>query len=50
VIYTFWNLWRERNRRIFDNKMETVLAGGCENQIGYRAKNKSVHVGAATLL
>jgi len=25
VIYTFWNLWKERNRRIFDNKMETVL-------------------------
>jgi hypothetical protein len=25
VIYTFWDLWRERNRRIFDNKMETVL-------------------------
>ena len=25
VIYTFWNIWNERNRRIFDNKIETVL-------------------------
>jgi len=24
VIYTFWNIWKERNRRIFDNKIETV--------------------------
>jgi len=24
VIYTFWNIWKERNRRIFDNKIQTV--------------------------
>ena len=24
VIYTFWNIWKERNRRIFDNKIETA--------------------------
>jgi len=24
VIYTFWNIWKEINRRIFDNKIETV--------------------------
>ena len=24
VIYSFWNIWKERNRRIFDNKIETV--------------------------
>ena len=24
IIYTFWNIWKERNRRIFDNKIETV--------------------------
>ena len=25
VIYTFWNIWIERNRRIFNNEAETVL-------------------------
>jgi len=25
LIYTFWNVWKERNRRIFDNKIQTVL-------------------------
>ena len=24
VIYPFWNIWKERNRRIFDNKIQTV--------------------------
>jgi len=24
VIYAFWNIWKERNRRIFDNLIETV--------------------------
>jgi hypothetical protein len=23
VIYTFWNIWKERNRRIFNNTAET---------------------------
>jgi len=25
MIYTFWNLWKEMNRRIFNNAAETVL-------------------------
>ena len=24
VIYTFWNIWKEINRRIFNNKIKTV--------------------------
>jgi hypothetical protein len=24
VIYAFWNIWKERNRRIFNNTAETV--------------------------
>ena len=24
LIYTFWNIWKEINRRIFDNKIQTV--------------------------
>ena len=24
VIYTFWNIWKERKRRIFNNVIETV--------------------------
>jgi hypothetical protein len=23
-MYTFWNIWKERNRRIFNNAAETV--------------------------
>jgi len=23
IIYTFWNIWKERNRRIFDNLIQT---------------------------
>jgi len=25
VIYTFWNIWKERNMRIFTNTSESVL-------------------------
>jgi hypothetical protein len=25
VIYTFWNLWKERNRRIFNNVTESAF-------------------------
>jgi hypothetical protein len=24
IIYTFWNIWKERNRRIFNNVVATV--------------------------
>jgi len=25
LIYTFWNIWKERNRRIFTNTHETTM-------------------------
>ena len=25
VIYTFWNLWKERNSRIFNNAAESLV-------------------------
>jgi hypothetical protein len=25
VIYTLWNIWKERNRRIFDNTNESAM-------------------------
>jgi hypothetical protein len=32
VIYTIWNIWKERNRRIFTGDFETVV------QVASRAK------------
>ena len=40
VIYTFWNIWKERNRRIFNNKIETVpqVAAGIKEDIEQRKR------------
>ena len=32
LIYTVWNLWKERNRRVFENKHKTT------EQVAYLAK------------
>ena len=38
VLYTFWNLWKERNRRIFNNNSESVMqvAGRIKDDIEQR--------------
>jgi len=40
MIYTFWNLWKELNRRIFNNVTETVLqvAAGIKEDIDLRKR------------
>jgi hypothetical protein len=32
VIFTLWNLWKERNKRIFNNAYESAM------QVAYRTK------------
>ena len=40
VIYTFWNLWKERNRCIFNNNSESVMqvAGRIKDDIEQRRR------------
>jgi hypothetical protein len=43
VIFTLWNLWKERNRRIFNDAHESelqVAASDLKDQRGHRAKKK----------
>ena len=39
VIYTFWNLWKERNRRIFNNSESVMqVAGRIKDDIEQRRR------------
>ena len=38
VIYAFWNIWKERNRRIFNNVSETALQTASREDIMLRKR------------
>ena len=38
AIYAFWNIWKERNRRIFNNVSETALQTASREDIMLRKR------------
>ena len=45
VIYIMWNLWKERNRRIFENVFQTVQKVACSTKEDIMQRHRAMNFG-----